>query len=153
MLQQQIAETLGLDANSTIFEICAAIDAAGGINTPLLIANLEAALTPIVENQIATLVLTIVAAINDIIGFPIIDWTPEEVIEAVDIQAIVDQIIANVEVSLGIFTDCLGLPPTTDGIGAGIAPLQLPTIQQMNPTVQQQNSDALSLGDLMSKLN
>ena len=27
MLQQQIAESLGLDANATIFEICAAIDA------------------------------------------------------------------------------------------------------------------------------
>ena len=58
----------------------------------ILIANLEAALTPIVEQQIASIVLTIVAAINDLIGIPIIDWTAEEVIEAVDIQAIVDQI-------------------------------------------------------------
>ena len=27
LLQQQLAETLGLDANATIFDICAAIDA------------------------------------------------------------------------------------------------------------------------------
>ena len=51
LLQQQLALTLGLDANATIFEICAAINATGGINTPLLIANLEAALTPIVEDR------------------------------------------------------------------------------------------------------
>ena len=29
LLQQQLADTLGLDANATIFEICAAIDAKG----------------------------------------------------------------------------------------------------------------------------
>ena len=56
--------------------------------------------------------MTIVQAINDLIGIPIIDWTAEEVIEAVDIQAIVDQIIANVNVSLGILEACLDLEPT-----------------------------------------
>ncbi|HEX5979339.1 MAG TPA: hypothetical protein VFY68_18795, partial [Nitrososphaeraceae archaeon] len=115
LLQQALAESLQLDANATIFEICAAINASGGINTPLLIDILEDALTPIVEDQIASIVLTIVGAINDLVGFPIIDWTPEEVIEAVDIQAIVDQIIANVDVSLGILEACLDLPPTTNG--------------------------------------
>jgi hypothetical protein len=97
-------------------------------------------LTPIVEDQIASIVLTIVGAINDLIGFPLIDWTPEEVLEAVDIQAIVDQIIADVEVSLGILEACLDLPPTINGVVAGSAvsaPLQLPTIQQMNPTILQ----------------
>jgi hypothetical protein len=155
LLQQQLALTLELDANATIFEICAAINATGGINTPLLIANLEAALTPIVEDQIASVVLTIVGAINDLVGFPIIDWTPEEVIEAVDIDAIVAQIIANVEVSLGILETCLGLPPTTDGVVAGStvsAPLQLPTIQQMNPTIQQ-NSQVLPFGESTLQLH
>jgi collagen triple helix repeat protein len=156
LLQQQLAISLGLDSNATIFEICAAINEAGGINTPLLISNLRAALTPIVEDQIASIVLTIVGTINDLVGFPIIDWTAEEVIEAVDIQAIVDQIIANVDVSLGILEACLDLPPTTDGVVAGssigVAPLQLPTVQQMNPTIQQ-NGQVLSMGDLMSKLH
>ena len=155
LLQQQLALSLGLNSNATIFEICAAINASGGIDTPLLIANLEAALTPIVEDQIASIVLTIVGAINDLVGFPIIDWTAEEVIEAVDIQAIVDQIIANVDVSLGILEACLDLPPTNGiiaGSAIGTAPLQLPTVQQMNPTIQQ-NGQVLALGDLMSKLH
>ena len=155
LLQQQLAISLGLNSNATIFEICAAINASGGIDTPLLIANLEAALTPIVEDQIASIVLTIVGAINDLVGFPIIDWTAEEVIEAVDIQAIVDQIIANVDVSLGILEACLDLPPTNGiiaGSAIGTAPLQLPTVQQMNPTIQQ-NGQVLALGDLMSKLH
>ena len=122
---------------------------------PTLIANLEAALTPIVEDQIATLVLTIVAAINDLIGIPIIDLTPEEVIDAVDIQAIVDQIIGNIEVSIGILSDCLDLPPT-NGVAAQSTPtsalnLQLPMAQQMNPTIQQ-NSQVLPFGDSILQL-
>jgi hypothetical protein len=155
ILQQELAELFGLDPDATIFEICAAINATGGINTPLLIANLEAALTPIVEDQIATLVLTIVAAINDLIGIPIIDLTPEEIIDAVDIQAIVDQIIGNIEVSIGILSDCLDLPPT-NGVAAQSTPtsalnLQLPMAQQMNPTIQQ-NSQVLPFGDSMLQL-
>ena len=147
ILQQQLALSLGLDENATIFEICAEINATGGINTPLLIANLEAALTPIVEQQISTIVLTIVAAINDLIGIPIIDLTPEEIIEAVNIQAIVDQIIGNIEVSLGILSDCLNLPPTngvavaqaTQSTPTSTLNLQLPIAQQMQPTIQQMN--------------
>jgi hypothetical protein len=59
-------------------------------------------------------------------------------------------------VSLGILEACLDLPPTTNGIIAGsaigTAPLQLPTVQQMNPTIQQ-NGQVLALADLMSKLH
>ena len=155
ILQQELAGLFELDPDATIFEICAAINATEGINTSLLIANLEAALTPIVEDQIATLVLTIVAAINDLIGIPIIDLTPEEVIDAVDIQAIVDQIIGNIEVSIGILSDCLDLPPT-NGVAAQSTPtsalnLQLPMAQQMNPTIQQ-NSQVLPFGDSMLQL-
>jgi len=166
LLQQQLAISLGLGADATIFEICAEINATGGINTPLLIANLEAALTPLVEEQISTIVLTIVAAINDLIGIPIIDLTPEEIIDAVDIQAIVDQITANVEVSLGILSACLDLPPTA-GVAAAqatqstptsalnfqlpIAQQMQPTIQQMNPTIHQ-NSQLSASGDPMLQL-
>ena len=38
-----------------------------------------------------------------------VELTAEEVIEAVDIHAIVDQIIGNIEVSLGILETCLDL--------------------------------------------
>ena len=93
------------------------------------------------------------------IGFPIIDLTPEEIIDAVDIQAIVDQIIGNVEVSLGILSDCLDLPPTNGVAAAQVAQstptstlnFQLPIAQQMNPTIQQ-NSQALPSGDPMLQL-
>ena len=161
ILQQQLALSLGLDENATIFEICTAINATGGINTPLLIANLELALTPIVEEQISSIVLTIAAAINDLLGIPLIDLTAEEIIEAVDIQAIVDQIIGNIEVSLDILSDCLDLPPTNGG-GAGLVAqstpsrtaalnFQLPIAQQMNPTIQQ-NSQVLPMWRPMLQL-
>ena len=149
----------GLDPDATIFEICAAIDAAGGINTPLLIANLQAVLTPLVEEQITTIVLQIIAAINAIPFIPDIDLTPEEIIEHVDIQSIVDQITANVEVSLGILSACLDLPPT-DGIAPAqttqstpttVLDFQLPIAQQMQPTIQQ-NSQVLPSGDPMLQL-
>src|ERR671910_609017 len=67
LLQQQLAESLGLDANATIFEICTAIDVEG-LDIADVIAGLETALVPIVEDQISQIVLTIVAAINDLVG-------------------------------------------------------------------------------------
>jgi hypothetical protein len=82
--------------------------------------------------------LTIVAALNEL-PFVDIDLTPEEVIDAVDIQAIVDQIIANVEISLGILETCLDIDIGLESVeSTPIVPsVQLPTVQQMNPTIQQ----------------
>ena len=113
LVQQALGNSTVGDENATIFEICAAINATG-LDTADVLDILNDKLGPIVEQQIAQLVLTIVQAINDLIGInpPIIDWTAEEVIEAVDIQAIVDEILADVEVSLGILEECLDLPPT-----------------------------------------
>jgi hypothetical protein len=145
LLQQAIATSLGLDENSTIFEICAEINASG-LNATDVIDDLEIALTPVVEEQIASIVLTIVAAINDLIGIPIIDLTPEEVIDAVDIQAIVDQITANVEISLEVLERCLDIDIGIESIES--TPIvgnffQLPTVQQMNPTIQQNNNPTI----------
>ena len=115
MLQQQLANATGLDPDATIFEICAAIDEQG-LDIPAVLDGLEVTLVPIVEKQIAKLVLTIVAAINDLLGTSIV-LTPEEVIDAVDIDDIVAQITANVQVSLEILETCIGQepppPPTT----------------------------------------
>src|SRR5215207_4382760 len=151
LLQQQLALSLGLDANATIFEICAEINATG-LDVDAVIAELETALVPIVEQQISQIVLTIAQAINDLLGIPLIELTAEEIIEAVDIDAIVAQITANVEVSLGILETCLGLPssPPVDGAGSIIG-LQIPTIQQMNPTILQ-NSQVLPSGESMLQL-
>ena len=109
MLQQQLANATGLDPDATIFEICAAIDEQG-LDIQAVIDGLEVTLVPIVEEQISKLVLTIVAAINDLLGTSIV-LTPEEVIDAVDIDDIVAQITANVEVSLEILETCLGQVP------------------------------------------
>ena len=109
MLQQQLANATGLDPDATIFEICAAIDEQG-LDIQAVIDGLEVTLVPIVEEQISKLVLTIVAAINDLLGTSIV-LTPEEVIDAVDIDDIVAQITANVEISLEILETCLGQVP------------------------------------------
>ena len=67
MLQQQLANATGLDPGATIFEICAAIDEQG-LDIQVVLDGLEITLVPIVEEQISELVLTIVAAINDLLG-------------------------------------------------------------------------------------
>ena len=112
------------------FEICAALDEQG-LDIQAVLDGLEITLVPIVEEQISKLVLTIVAAINDLLGTSIV-LTPEEVIDAVDIDAIVAQITANVQVSLGILEACLDLPPTpppcevtVDTITTGIGELPI----------------------------
>ena len=105
MLQQQLANATGLDPSATIFEICAAIDEQG-LDIPVVLDGLEVTLVPIVEKQIAKLVLTIVAAINDLLGTSIV-LTPEEVIDAIDIDDIVAQITANIQVSLEILETCI----------------------------------------------
>ena len=115
LLQQQLANATGLNPGATIFEICAVLDEQG-LDIPVVRDGLEVTLVPIVEEQISKLVLTIVAAINDLLGTSIV-LTPEEVIDAIDIDDIVAQITANIQVSLEILETCLGQepppPPTT----------------------------------------
>ena len=110
MLQQQLAVDLGLDANATIFEICTAIDAQG-LDIEAILDSLEVDLEPIVLAQITQLVNQIVIAIETITGDTIDPSLINEIIANIDIDAIVAQITANVQVSLGILEACLGLPP------------------------------------------
>ncbi|HZL23735.1 MAG TPA: hypothetical protein VFC05_10440, partial [Nitrososphaeraceae archaeon] len=157
LLQQQIAVDLGLDANATIFEICTAIQAQG-LDVDAILASLEVDLEPVVLAQITLLINQLVEAIEAITHITIDPTLINLIIGFVDIDAIVAQITANVEVSLGILQDCLGLdgtPPTNGVVGGSsvsIAPLQLPTVQQMNPTIQQQNTEVLPSGDPMLQL-
>jgi hypothetical protein len=155
LLQQQLAETLGLDENATIFEICAAINATDLEIDEIIaqvIAGLELDLVPIVEDQISGLVLTIVAAINDLLGTDI-ELTPEEIIDAVDIDAIIAQITANVGISLDILEACLEEipePPPVNcdecfqvrGGGEGIIPMGL--LDQLNTYLA---NNAVTVGD------
>ncbi|MGH9996731.1 MAG: collagen-like triple helix repeat-containing protein [Nitrososphaeraceae archaeon] len=159
LLQQQIAVDLGLDANATIFEICAALNGTG-LDVGAILASLEVDLDPIIRAQITLLVNQIIDAI-EAVTTPRIPLTPAQIaaiIASVDIDSIIAQITANVEVSLDIINACLGIDgATTPGGGAGLVPLQLPTVQQMNPTIQQmnptiQNSQVLPSGDPMLQL-
>jgi hypothetical protein len=157
LLQQQIAVDLGLNANATIFEICAAIDSAGGLDVEAVLASLEVDLEPIVRAQITQIVSQIIIALETILHITIPDQIVQAIIDRVDIDGIVVEILANVEVSLGIFEACLGLEPTIPENGppengpAPIIGLELPTIQQMNPSIQQ-NSQTGPAGDPMLQL-
>jgi Collagen triple helix repeat (20 copies) len=112
LLQQQLAVDLGLDINATIFEICAAIDAQqGSLDVAAIIASLAIDLDPIVTAQISQLVNQIAIAISDITGEPIDQALIDEILASIDIDDIVAQITANVQVSLGILEECLDLTP------------------------------------------
>jgi hypothetical protein len=112
LLQQQLAITLGLDANASIFEICAAIDAEQeSLDIAAIIDGLELDLDPIVTAQISQLVNQIAIAISNITGEPIDQALIDEILASIDIDDIVAQITANVQVSLEILEACLGQVP------------------------------------------
>ena len=117
LLQAQLGETLGIGENATIFEICAAIDAEG-LDIAAVINAIELDLDPIVTFQISQIVNQIAIAINEITGIPITPELIDEIIASIDIDDIVAQITANVQVSLEILEACLGQvpppPPTTE---------------------------------------
>jgi hypothetical protein len=157
LLQQQIAVDLGLDANATIFEICAALNGTA-LDVDAIIASLEVDLDPIIRAQITLLINQIIDAIESVTT-PRVPLTPAQIaaiIASVDIDSIIAQITANVEVSLGIINACLGFDvATTPGGGggaSGILPFQLPTVQQMNPTIQQNSQPLAPAGDPMLQL-
>jgi hypothetical protein len=110
LLQSQLATQLQLNANATIFEICAAIDVQG-LDIDTLLTSLALTLDPIVEDQISQLVLQIGAALNAL-GIQVTPTLIATIIASIDIDAIVADIISNVEVSLGILEECLALEPT-----------------------------------------
>ena len=115
LLQQQLAVDLSLDRNATIFEICAALDEQD-LNVEDVIDSLEVDLGPIVTAQITQVINQIAITISKITGIPVDQQLIDVIIASINIDAIVTQIIANVEVSLEILETCLGQvppPPTT----------------------------------------
>ena len=63
LLQQRLAVDLGLNANATIFEICAAIDEQG-VEVEAILLSLIADLNPIVRAQISLLINQIIDALE-----------------------------------------------------------------------------------------
>ena len=106
LLQQQLAVDLELDANATIFEICAAIDAQG-LDIEAVLDSLEVDLDPIVRAQISLLINQLIEALESILGVEIPDRFIDLILNSVDYDSIIAQILANVEVSLDILQACL----------------------------------------------
>ena len=113
LLQAQLGETFGIGENATIFEICAAIDAQQeSIDIAAVLDGLEDTLVPIVTAQISQLVNQIAIAVSEITGEPLNQALIDEILAGIDIDDIVAQITANVEISLEILETCIGqLPP------------------------------------------
>jgi hypothetical protein len=153
LLQNQLGLTLEIGPNATIFEICTAIDAQGGLNVDAVLTGLETTLIPIVTEQVQSSAAQIAAILLGAgINPNAIDDLVLDLLAGIDELPAVDQILANVEASLDIFEACNDATTTpTDGIGATplIGGLQLPTVQQMNPTIQQ----ALPFGDSMVQIH
>jgi hypothetical protein len=115
LLQAQLGETLGIGENATIFEICAAIDVEG-LDITAVINALELDLDPIVTAQISQIVNQIAIAVSEITGEPIDQALIDEILASIDIDDIVAQLTAKVEVSLEILEACLELtPPPIEG--------------------------------------
>jgi len=110
LLQQQLAVDLGLNANATLFEICAAIDEQS-LDVEAVIASLEEDLGQVVSAQISQVINQIAITISEITGIPVNQQLIDAIIASIDIDAIVAQIIANVQVSLEILEKCLGQVP------------------------------------------
>jgi hypothetical protein len=183
LLQTALAENLNLTSNATIFEICAAINATS-LNIDEVIDDLEGILTLLVDAQLE---LNTAELINELatilagLGVPPgqIPDVITEFLAAIDETDIVAQISADVRASLELFERCLA-QQDENGL-AGIAPIvqgiQVPTVQSMNPTIEQysqalnptiqqnsqalpsqnptiqQNSQALPSGDPMLQLS
>jgi hypothetical protein len=136
LLQAQLASSLGLGANATIFEICAAIDAAGSIDIDVVLSDLGDTLLPIVtaKLQLQEIGGQIAAALlSGGTSTSIIPALSPIVINLIDEADIVAQIVANVEASLNLFEACNNATTTPPADGESVAQiidgLQLPTIQ------------------------
>jgi hypothetical protein len=152
LLQQAIAVSLGLNENATIFEICAAIDAAGGLNVTAVIDLLEIDIDAAVDAQITLLINTLVGNLADI-GIIIPAPLVALLITAVNEELIVADIIADIQVALGIFELCLNAELGIESVATATpSTFQLPTVQQMNPTIQQNSQVLPQAGDPMLQL-
>jgi hypothetical protein len=111
LLQVQLAESLGLEANATIFEICAAIDAGTTLDINAVLAALDATILPIVTGEITTQITNIAQVLNAtgvIVPVPLLT----AILSGINFAAVVDEISVDIRASLGLLEACLGLPPT-----------------------------------------
>jgi hypothetical protein len=110
LLQVQLEESLGLDANSTIFEICAAIDAGTELDINAVLGSLETTITPLVTAEITSQITNIAQVLNAT-GIDVPAPLLIAILSGINFAAVVDEISLDIRASLEILEECLGLPP------------------------------------------
>jgi hypothetical protein len=158
LLQQQLAVSLGLGADATIFEICAAIDAGATVNIGAIITAIDAIIGPLITAEITAQITDIVSIINAT-GGSVPAAVLTTILASVNVTSIIADINLDITAALNLFNDCRGVP--TPGATTPITTAQLPTvsptIQQMSPTIQQMSpptiqDNSLPSGDPMLQL-
>ena len=110
LLQTQLGESLGIGANATIFEICAAIDGGTTLDINAVLGSLETTITPLVTAEITTQITNIAQVLNAT-GFTVPAPLLTAILSGINFTAIVDEISLDIRASLGILEECLSLPP------------------------------------------
>jgi hypothetical protein len=159
LLQQQLAVSLGLGADATIFEICAAIDEGATVNIGAIITAIDAIIGPLILAEVTAQITDIVSIINAT-GGSVPPAVLAQILASVNVTSIIADINLDITAALNLFNDCRGVP--TPGATTPITTAQLPTvsptIQQMSPPTIQQMSpptiqdNSLPSGDPMLQL-
>jgi hypothetical protein len=159
LLQQQLAVSLELGADATIFEICAAIEAGGSVNIAAIITAIDAIIGPLITAEITAQITDLVLILNAT-GTNIPNTLLTSILASVNVTSIIADINLDITAALNLFNDCRGVPtpgattPITTAqlptVSPTIQQMSLPTIQQMSPPTIQDNS--LPSGDPMLQL-
>ena len=110
LLQAQLGKSLGVGANATIFEICAAIDAGTVLDINAVLAALDATILPLVTAEITSQITNIAQVLNAtgvIVPAPLLT----AILAGINFAAIVDEIGVDIRASLEILEECLSLAP------------------------------------------
>ena len=122
LLQQQLAVSLGLGADATIFEICAAIDAGATVNIGAIITAIDTIIGPLILAEVTAQITDIVSIINATGGL-VPPATLATILASINVTGIIGDINADITASLNLFNDCRGVlpPPPTLAVTKTVA--------------------------------
>ena len=120
LLQEQLALSLDLPEGSSIFEICAAIDAGVELDIADVLTELRDEIDPIVRPEVADQITDIVAVLVAA-GVDVSPTLLGQILAGINYIAIVDDIILDIQASLRILEACLELTPPPPIEGANLS--------------------------------
>ncbi len=120
LLQEQLALSLDLPEGSSIFEICAAIDAGVELDIADVLTELRDEIDPIVRAEVADQITDIVAVLVAA-GVDVSPTLLGQILAGINYIAIVDDIILDIQASLRILEACLELTPPPPIEGANLS--------------------------------